>query len=182
MILSRYFHDLHGSYQAEVEDLRFDSEGNDVLQVRLAQKRQQLSAILPMIDIDPVMVAAAFHGAFDFEPADAVMFEELLGREPGEFLPWLETAAGVGIAAWAEPMIEQALAHDSGEDFISTVLGLEYALSRYDDPYVRQEAAEGDADGEDDAGDGHDDVGPTGDDVRIDDYLEQHGFDRRGER
>ena len=54
MILSRYFHDLHGSYQAEIEDLRYDSEGNDVLQSRLAQKRRELSSIMPMIDCDPV--------------------------------------------------------------------------------------------------------------------------------
>ena len=174
MILSRYFHDLHGSYQAEIEDLRYDSEGKDVLQTRLAQKRRELSSIMPLIDVDPVMVATAFDGAFDFEPADAVLFEELLAREPGEFVPWLETAAGVGIADWAEPMIEQALDQELGQDFISTVLGLEYALSRYNDPYHQEEAQDGD----DDAPDEHE---APGDEVRIDDYLEQHGFDRRSE-
>ena len=151
MILSRYFHDLHGSYQAEIEDLRYDSEGKDVLQTRLAQKRRELSSIMPLIDVDPVMVATAFHGAFDFEPA-----------------------AGVGIADWAEPMIEQALDQELGQDFISTVLGLEYALSRYNDPYHQEEAQDGD----DDAPDEHE---APGDEVRIDDYLEQHGFDRRSE-
>ena len=90
MILSRYFHDLHGSYQAEIEDLRYDSEGNDVLQSRLAQKRRELSSIMPMIDCDPVLVATAFHGAFDFEPADAVLFEELLADEEGH-IDFLET-------------------------------------------------------------------------------------------
>lgn len=173
MILSRYFHDLHGSYQAEIEDLRYDSEGKDVLQARLAQKRRELSSIMPMIDCDPVMVATAFHGAFDFEPADPVLFEELLGREPGEFHPWLETAAGVGIAEWAEPLIEEALGQELGQDFISTVLGLEYALSRYSDPYVREDAPDSDEDSPDEEE-------APGDDVRIDDYLEQHGFDRRG--
>jgi hypothetical protein len=178
MILSRYFHDLHGSYQAEIEDLRYDSEGNDVLQSRLAQKRRELSSIMPMIDCDPVLVATAFHGAFDFEPADAVLFEELLAREPGEFHPWLETAAGVGIAEWAEPMITQALGQEMGAEFLSTVLGLEYAFSRYSDPYVRDEAPDDDKDGDEDM---RDETQEPGDDVRIDDYLEQHGFDRRGE-
>lgn len=174
MILSRYFHDLHGSYQAEIEDLRFDSEGNDVLQARLREKRGELASIMPMIDVDPVLVATAFHGAFDFEPAHAVLLEELLAREPGEFHPWLETAAGVGIAEWAEPLIEQALSQELGQDFLSTVLGLEYALSRYHDPYVRDEPQDKDeAD--------QDDEEAPGDDVRIDDYLEQHGFDRRSE-
>ena len=174
MILSPYFHDLHSSYHAEIEDLRYDSEGKDVLQARLRDKRRALSSILPMIDADPILVATVFHGAFDFEPADAALFEELLAREPGEFLPWLETAAGVGIADWAEPMIAAVLGQALGEDFISTVLGLEYAIHRYNDPYVRDESSDTD---EDDA-DG--DEAPN-DEVRIDDYLEQHGFDRRSE-
>ena len=75
-------------------------------------------------------------------------------------------------------MIAQALGQEMGPDFLSTVLGLEYAFSRYSDPYVREEAPDDDKDGEDDT---RDEANEPGDDVRIDDYLEQHGFDRRGE-
>ena len=61
---SRYFAELMESYSAEIDDLVSDSEGKSVLQKRLAIKRQELPAILPMIEFSPEMVAVAFYDAF----------------------------------------------------------------------------------------------------------------------
>ena len=43
MSISPFFLDLHAAYQSELDDLRFDSEGRDVLRRRLADKRTEIS-------------------------------------------------------------------------------------------------------------------------------------------
>lgn len=170
MNLSPYFHDLHSSYQAEIDDLRQDSEGRDVLKARLRQKRDAFAAILPMIDFDPVMVATVFHGAFQFSRESIGPLEDLLAREPGDFLPWDETAGSIDIADWAQPLIEQALRQETGEDFLSTVVGLEYAL-RWFSGEGEADAPAGQEERDDDEGLDHE--------RRVEDYLEEQGFDRR---
>ena len=66
MKLSPYFNDLSSSYAYEIEDLTYDSGGDDVLKSRLKIKRDQFGSLLPMCESDPVMVAPAFHGGFRF--------------------------------------------------------------------------------------------------------------------
>ena len=66
MKLSRFFDDLMAVYQAEIEDLKSDSEGKNVLKARLREKAQQLPLLLPMMDSNPEMLAPAFHQAFIF--------------------------------------------------------------------------------------------------------------------
>lgn len=46
MNLSPAFHQLRAAYQAEMDDLSFDSEGRDVLRQRLADKRQSIDFLL----------------------------------------------------------------------------------------------------------------------------------------
>jgi len=66
MSISPYFLDLRSAYQSEVDDLRFDSEGRDVLQQRLTGKRREIGFLVQMMDISPEMVAVVFHQGFDF--------------------------------------------------------------------------------------------------------------------
>jgi hypothetical protein len=190
MKLSRYFHDLTASYQAEIDDLVSDSEGKDVLQKRLKDKRSEFKSIAPMMDTDPLLLAPAFHGAFGFPRDGLPVAEEILAGEFGDFPPWPVVSAQLEIAGWAHPLVATALQEPLGEEFLALVVGLEYAFSRHagNGPAVSaDDAREG---GEDDGGDGadaadRDGQGLDSDDVGADageqgeDYLEQQGFDRR---
>jgi hypothetical protein len=64
--LSRFFEDLMAVYNAEIEDLKSDSEGKNVLKARLREKGEQLPLLLPMMDSNPEMLASAFHLGFIF--------------------------------------------------------------------------------------------------------------------
>ena len=174
MSLSDYFYELDESYRADLDDLRFDSDGRDVLQARLKDKRGQLKALLPMIGLDPVLVAPVFHGAFEFPAGHHQSVAELLSQSPGEFPPWQEVASAVTVAAWAQPLVMTVLANASGEDFLATVVALEFALSRSLGPRSEQAADDGD---DREAGDDREEGDE--DEQLSEDYLEQQGFDRR---
>jgi hypothetical protein len=180
MKLSDYFFELDESYRADLDDLRFDSDGRDVLQARLKDKRSQLKALLPLIGLDPVLVAPVFHGAFEFPAGGHHTVADLLGQYPGEFAPWQEVAAAVTVAAWAQPLVNTVLADAHGEDFLATVVALEFALSRRLGPRGEQADDEGDErDGHED-GDDRDDSDDSDEGEQLsEDYLEQQGFDRR---
>jgi hypothetical protein len=174
MKLSDYFFELDESYRADLDDLRFDSDGRDVLQARLKDKRSQLSALLPLIGFDPVLVAPVFHGAFEFPAVGHQCVGDLLGQSPGEFPPWQDVAAAVTVAAWAQPLVKAVLANAYGEDFLATVVALEFALSRRLGPRSEQAADDGD-----DREEGDDREDGDEDEQLSEDYLEQQGFDRR---
>ena len=53
MKLSRYFANLSQTYQAELDDLKTDSEGKNVLEARLAKKREQVPQLLMMLSFSP---------------------------------------------------------------------------------------------------------------------------------
>ena len=48
MSISPFFHELRSAYQAEINDLTFDSEGRDVLRQRLTERRKELGFLLQM--------------------------------------------------------------------------------------------------------------------------------------
>ena len=200
MKTSPYFHDLCERYQAEIDDLRDDSEGRNVLQARLRDKRKAFSALVPMISFSPEMVASAFHGAFDFPAPHRAALHDLLHREPGEFLPWGELAQHIGIAGWAQPMIELVLAEEGAEDFLCTAVGLEFVFSGAGARHLpRRASAEMDDDDHESARDGDeawsdddgsrragvgqldsdDDANAEDPDASGEDFLEDQGFDRR---
>jgi hypothetical protein len=182
MRLSRYFHALRDGYFSELDDLRQDSEGRDVLKARLRDKRDAFPTLAAMLDIDPLIAAPALHGAFSLGERRIQAIEALLGSEPDEFPSWAEVGAQLDIAPWAAPMIEAALEQEQGEAFLCTVVGLEYVLAR-DRGEPGMEAAAG---RDDDAGDRDDDERDEGerdegqdDEALGEDFLEQQGFDRR---
>ena len=79
MRFSRYFQELMLAYKAELDDLRSDSEGKDVMRHRLKEKREQLAFLLPMMASNPEMLAPAFHNAFLF--MNPLSFESLSSKE-----------------------------------------------------------------------------------------------------
>lgn len=170
MKLSRFFDDLSSSYAYEIEDLTYDSGGDDVLKSRLKVKRDQFAGLLPMCESDPVMVAPAFHGGFHF--ADKEALEGLVAGNPDDFPTWESVAATLEMEPWAAALAQRALQSPGGEQFMLIAAGLEYILSR-----LGASAAAGGAEplAEEDQDDGDDtDLGEAGED-----FLGEQGFDRR---
>ena len=179
MKLSRFFSELSSSYAYEIEDLTYDSGGDNVLKSRLKIKREQFAGLLPMSEFDPVMVAPAFHGGFRFgeKGLSQEIFARLLGAQPGEFPSWEALAQTLEMEPWAGQLVKLALDAPGGEQFMLITAGLEYLQSGHgasagtkEHKPAALEAEGADADSED-----HDeDLGEAGED-----YLSEQGFDRR---
>lgn len=127
MSISPYFLDLGSAYQSEMDDLRFDSEGQDVLHQRLAGKRQEMAFLVQMMDTSPEMVAVVFHQGFDF--TEKAVMEHLLSHESHDadgFPAWSSLAAGFVLAPWAQDLAHIVLQAPGGEKFLTLTAGLEY--------------------------------------------------------
>ena len=123
---SRFFAELSETYSSEIDDLLSDSAGKSVLQARLKEKRDEIHAILPMIEFAPEMVAVAFYDAFGFK--DSALPLRVVSNEPGwpSFPQWDELKEALSIAAWAKPLIEASLQEEGGDTFLATTVGLEF--------------------------------------------------------
>lgn len=163
---SFYFEDLSERYNCEIDDLRTDSEGKDVLNKRLQEKRQSFKSLTPMLEEAPEMVASAFHGAFRFKD------RHLLGRASNSvcglagFPSWAEIEPTIEIEPWARPLIELCLQEADGEAFLVTSVVLEWMLA---EDIRRPQAAQ---DAEDEIEDDTEDLGDSGAD-----WMSTQGFD-----
>jgi hypothetical protein len=122
--LSRYFANLTSSYNAELDDLRTDSEGNNVLKARLAKKREQVPQLLMMMASAPEMVAVAFHDGFFFK--NVMVLESLVTREADKFPAWETLKKAIILEPWAQALANTVLTDPDGEHFLITTAGLEY--------------------------------------------------------
>lgn len=191
--LSRYFANLTKSYNAELDDLRTDSEGNNVLKARLAKKRGQVPQLLMMLEFSPEMVAVAFHGAFFFK--DSLALESLITKEVNKFPAWVSLRKAIVIEPWAQPLVDTVLTDPNGETFLITTVGLEYlnrghqsrALQEVSAADYEEEQEEYDGDMDDNEADLNSDerVGDEGEATEYDldkagaDWLTEQGFDRK---
>ena len=149
MKLSPYFHDLRSAYQAELDDLVSDSEGNDVLRKRLAEKRNELAFLVQMMELAPEMVAVVFHRGFRFTKPAAV--EQLLGS-PVDALPdWHSLTHAVALEPWAQSLAQTVLREPQGARFMTVAAGLEYL--QHHAHMAPASAAHGDSDAEDEGED-----------------------------
>lgn len=128
MRISPFFSDLRSAYQAELDDLTFDSEGRDVLRQRLAQRRTELKFLLQMIELSPEMVAVIFHQGFQFK-SPAVM-DHLLTHASDEFPGWSSLADTMHQPPWAHELTQVVLKEPRGEWFLTVAAGLEYMHGR----------------------------------------------------
>jgi hypothetical protein len=182
MSISHYFSDLRSAYQAEIDDLSFDSEGNNVLRQRLAQQRKEIGFLLTMITLSPEMVAPVFHQAFEFlEPA---VMDDLLTHESDEFPEWKAVAPAAQLAPWAQELAQKVLKEPMGDWFMTVAAGLEYMYGKHDASLATGDAAEGN--GSADEGDERLDEFDKEElrDARARDeagadWMEQQGFDRK---
>ena len=128
MKISPFFLGLHSAYQAELDDMTFDSEGRDVLRQRLSERRQELKFLMQMMELSPEMVAVIFHQGFHFK-LPAVM-DHLLTHESHEFPEWDSLAHALHLPPWAHDLTQVVLQEPMGEWFLTVAAGLEYMHSR----------------------------------------------------
>lgn len=193
MKFSRYFQELMLVYKAELDDLRTDSEGKDVMRHRLKEKREQLPFLLPMMAENPEMLATAFHGAFLF--MNPLSFENLASKEGNKLPSWKSLAAAVKLEPWADKLAKLVLAEEEGDRFLVTAACLEY-LSRSHHTRASAAAEQDDNEDQDEQDESHEDSdldgnygrhgrddGDDGDDVDLEeagaDWLAEQGFDRK---
>jgi hypothetical protein len=149
MSISPFFLHLRSAYEAEIDDLTFDSEGHDVLRKRLADRRKELGFLLQMIELSPEMVAVIFHQGFRFK-LPAVM-DRLLESESDELPQWDTLTDAAQLTPWAKDLAQIILKEPKGEWFMSVAAGLEYMYGKPDArpaPQAADEDEDGDEDGE----------------------------------
>ena len=162
-IISPFFQNARSAYQAELDDLTFDSDGRDVLRQRLADKRQQIDFLVNMMTLSPEMVAVVFHQGLTFKTPAAL--DDLLSREADELPDWSDLSHAVVFAPWARALANTVLEQPDGEWFLTVTAGLEYMAGK---PALARSALDGDADADENSdGDGDDE---------LDDELDE--FDR----
>ncbi len=190
MSISPFFLELRSSYQSEMDDLTFDSEGRDVLRQRLTQKRKELGFLLQMIELNPEMVAVIFHQGFQFKKPSVL--EHLLALEPDEFPEWESLTDAVHLAPWSQELAQQILKEPMGAWFMTVAAGLEYMYSRPNAASTVAHEEEDDKDEDADEGMADDDVGRSVLDSDADassgarereeagaEWMAEQGFDRK---
>lgn len=170
MSMSAFFRTLRTSYQAEIDDLTFDSEGRNVLRQRLLEKRGQIVFLRQMMELSPEMVAVVFHGGFHFE-LPAVM-EQVLTLESDEFPDWASLNEAVQLTPWAQDLADGFLQEPQGDWFMTVAAALEFMYQR-PTSHSHEDAA-------------HEDHGENADDahrpVNRRDHDHGHDFDKDDER
>jgi hypothetical protein len=183
MNISSFFLDLRPAYQAEMDDLTFDSEGINVLQQRLAGRRKELGFLLQMMEPSPEMVAVIFHQGFQFK-LPAVM-DHLLTHESDEFPDWDSLADAVHLPPWAQDLSRVIRKEPMGEWFMTVAAGLEYMYSKHDGSAAAHDAESDDEDTDDNREDRDNDLdGDEQDDAKAReeagaDWMVEQGFDRK---
>ena len=189
MNISPFFIDLHSAYQAEMDDLTFDSDGRDVLPQRLAAKRKEIGFLVQMMELSPEMVAVIFHQGFAFSQPAAM--DHLLSHEADEFPEWSSLSGGIELAPWTRELVQVILLAPRGEWFLTVAAGLHYMAGKPVAAFAGQGGGE-DSEDSDDGDDGTDDQDDfddhESDEVRGDardrdeagaSWLEGLGFDRK---
>jgi len=187
---SRYFANLNSSYQAELDDLRTDSEGNNVLKARLAKKREQVPQLLMMMQSAPEMVAVAFHGGFAFKNGKTL--ESLVAKEKNRLLPWETLRLALSVEPWAESLIKSVLTDPEGDHFLATTVGLEFlqkhghaSSAAAEDHSEEENELREDREENEDYLNSDDRISDEGESTEFDldragaDFLAEQGFDRK---
>ncbi|QZA77906.1 hypothetical protein K4H28_00230 [Deefgea tanakiae] len=181
MNVSSFFAELMSVYDAELEDLMSDSEGKPALKKRLAEKRQQFSHLLPMIEFSPEMVAVVFYNAFSF--TSPAMMKAIVSSEPDgdDFIPWDQLQENLSIADWAQELVAAARDADGGDVFLVVSAALEYL--RLKGSHHSAHAAATPIEEEDDDRDVYNSDDDGGDMSDLDSsgssWLEEQGFETR---
>ena len=194
MAISSFFHSLRSGYQAEIDDLAFDSDGANVLRQRLAQRRKELKFLLKMIELSPEMVAVVLHQGMKFKSPAAM--QHLLTHESDELPEWDNISSTIELTPWAQELVNTIIKEPMGEWFLTVAAGLEFLFSHADKRHYSRGSDDADSDDNDRDGDEYgdenndrddgdnpknsdDDLGDTDREEAEADWMEQQGFDRK---
>ncbi len=185
MTTSSFFHNLRSAYGAELDDLRTDSEGHDVLHKRLAEKRREMGFLVKMMDLSPEMVAVVLHRAFRF--AIPAAMDHLVAQDADELPEWSSISETIEVAPWAREIVQTILKEPMGDWFMTIAAALEYMHHK---PLTAAERAQFETD--DEEGDqaendsGKDSAKQDRDDLRNerhdDNHTEDHDEEEAGAR
>jgi hypothetical protein len=189
MNLSPAFHELRSAYQAEMDDLSFDSEGRDVLRQRLKEKREELGFMLQMTEISPEMVAVVFHQGFRFTKPGVM--DRVVSEEIDDVPDWDEIREAVVLTPWAQELADIFLMQADGQRFMTIAAALAYL-------YAKPQGGKARASDDDEDGDGQEGGRDEGDDDELEpaerdsdededrareeagaDWMVEQGFDRK---
>ncbi|MEO6103574.1 MAG: hypothetical protein ABIP44_08050 [Pseudoxanthomonas sp.] len=190
MHVSPFFHNLRSAYLAELDDMCHDSDGQFVLDRRLAERRSEVAFLVSMLEVAPEMVAVVLHKAFRF--TSTPVMDQLLACEPENLAAWDSLRETIEIAPWARATVQLLHEQAAGDNFLSVAAALEYmagstrhALAHSGDENDSEEDADNaDDDHETDdrqplsADDLDDADGRTREDARAD-WMAEQGFDRK---
>ena len=191
MSTSSFFHNLRASYQSELDDLRTDSEGHDVLRKRLAEKRREMGFLVKMMELSPEMVAVVLHQAFRFT-RPAVM-DHVVAQDADELPEWDSIKDSIELAPWAGAIVQTILEEPMGEWFMTIAAALEYLHHKPLTAAERAQVEDDDEDGrehrdevrnerhDDNHTEDHDEEesGARAREEAGNDWLAEQGFDRR---
>ena len=177
MSISPFFLSLRNGYQAEIDDLTFDSDGSNVLQKHLSERRKELGFLLQMMELSPEMVAVVLHQGFRFKLPSAM--DHLISHESEDLPEWDTLSDVVGLTPWAQDLAKVILKQPMGNWFMSVAAGLEYMFGKIehrphaehdDDEEGNDEADEFDSE-EEKAARAREEAGA--------DWMVEQGFDRK---
>ena len=190
MQISPFFQQLRSAYQAEISDMASDSEGQDVLQRRLKERRKELGFLLQMMQLSPEMVAIVFHQGFEFK--QPTVLDGLLSLESDQLPAWVSLKDAVHLPKWSQELSKIVLKEPAGDWFLTVAAVLEYMhtkpdgrMQAADDEQENQEQEDADdsmREPEDGASGSFDSDGAQ--DAKISqeagaDWLAEQGFDRK---
>lgn len=161
MRISRYFTNLMATYVADINDLKTDSGGEDVLTDRLKDKRSQIPDLMPMIMTNPEMMAVIFHRSIEIKQPKVIL--AYIDKEPDMFPAWDDLSSSVEFQPWASGIIDKLKDEAGGEQFLLTTVMLEHLYALYE---ASEDAIEEMEDDE------SDDLAESGGE-----WLTEHGFD-----
>ena len=180
MNISPYFRNLRAAYAAELDDLTFDSEGAQILDKRLKQRRKEMEFLVHMMEISPEMVAVVFHKGFRFTALAAM--DDLLSHDADALPDWDSLAHAIEMAPWTGDLVQVLQKQPMGEWFLTVAAALEYMYNKPDHAQAtgsnEKDEDEDDSESEDIFEDAEEAEARTREEAGADWMVEQ-GFDRK---
>lgn len=177
MRTSAFFGQLRSAYASEIDDMTFDSEGKNVLNQRLAQRRKELGFLRQMMELSPEMVSVVFHQGFRFK--NPALIEHLLTLESDEFPDWDTLSDAVVLEPWARQLAEELSKEPMGEWLLTVAAGLEYLFAKPDRAAAHDDSDEEDADKDNHEGEDDEEKAAREREEAGQDWMVEQGFDRK---
>jgi hypothetical protein len=178
--ISPFFLSLRNGYQAEIDDLTFDSDGQNILQQRLTERRKELGFLLQMLELSPEMVAVVLHQGFRFKVPSAM--DHLLSHESEDLPEWDTLSDVVGLTPWAQDLATSILKQPMGSWFMSVAAGLEYMFAKIEHrPHAEHDEDENEGEGNQDFDefDSEEEKAARAREEAGADWMVEQGFDRK---